>query len=368
MSDAIFQSMSEARLSAEAGEEVEKTRKVWRFDKTTALWDVQADLSLLACAVCCQPCTLIESFRAVNNLLYLRNSEGMESVPRGKECSTVCFSYAITWCCPCCICFCMKNMLPWKFTEMAEALYARWGIEEDSFPDPLGKIKVCGALVTYVQPFTGFPGWLHLMREMKKREDNDNEWNTFFLGKKYPEHLFKPNVDYELRSYNFDKDKFDFFLSHTWQRDLENRNNHERVTTFANALKKRGYSVFIDEVEMHGNIFNRMANAIENSTVFLTFLSQGYIDRVLSEDFNNCKYEFDIALPKNKKAMAVVMEVGKKSMPLNHVPNWPGKICGLVGSELFIDYTVDENLESAVEKVLTEFNRWKDEKRKRSNN
>ena len=362
-----LQPVTEVQNSAEAEEGAEPTRKVWRFDKTTALWDVQADLSLLACAVCCQPCTLIESFRAVNNLLYMRNGKGLESVPKGKECSSVCFSYAITYCFPCCICFCMKKMLPWKFTEMAEALYANWGIEKKSFPDPFGDIKVCGALVTYMQPFTGFPGWLHLIRQMKKREDNDNIWNTFFLGEKYPEHLFELNVDYELQSYNFDKSTFDFFLSHTWQKDLENRDNHGRVRAFANVLKKHGYSVFFDEEEMHGNIYDRMANAIDNSTVFLAFLSRGYIDRVMSEDHNNCRYEFNIAIPKGEKAMAVVMEVGEKNMPLTHVPNWPGKISGLIGSELYIDYTVDEKLGDAVEQVHTEFNRWKDEKQKRSN-
>ena len=114
------------------------------------------------------------------------------------------FSYAITYCFPCCICFCMKKMLPWKFTEMAEALYANWGIEKKNFPDPFGDITVCGALVTYIQPFTGFPGWLHLMREMKKKI-------IIIYGilsslvRKYPEHLFELNVDYELQSYNFDK-------------------------------------------------------------------------------------------------------------------------------------------------------------------
>ena len=38
-----------------------------------------------------------------------------------------------------------------------------------------------------------------------------------------------------------------------------------------------------------------------------------------------------------------------------------------IGSELYIDYTVDGKLEDAVEQVHTEFNRWKDEKQKQSN-
>ena len=125
---------------------------------------------------------------------------------------------------------------------------------------------------------------------------------------------------------------------------MENRDNHGRVKAFANVLKKRGYSVFFDEEEMNGNIYDRMANAIDNSTVFLAFLSRGYIDRVMSEDHNNCRYEFNIAIPKGKKAMAVVMEVGEKNMPLTHVPNWPGKISGLMAVNYILITLLMESL------------------------
>lgn len=69
-------------------------------------------------------------------------------------------------------------------------------------------------------------------------------------------------------------------LSHAWGPDSLGRDNHDRVEAVAQALRDQGVSVWLDSVEMTGNILDSMARAIESSICVVVFVTAKYIDKV----------------------------------------------------------------------------------------
>lgn len=128
------------------------------------------------------------------------------------------------------------------------------------------------------------------------------------------------------------------FLSHSWQLDKENRNNHTRVCELANKLESCGWTVWLDEHDMFDNIDVSMANGIDNSDAVIICLTEKYFIKINDASNNprirdNCLKEWTYANARNKIIIPVIME-----KYLLNKSNWPGGIISLYfGSTLYID-------------------------------
>ena len=138
------------------------------------------------------------------------------------------------------------------------------------------------------------------------------------------------------------------FFSHTWQKDNLNRDTHTRVYDLAKKLEKCGWSIWVDEELMIGNIDAAMAEGIENAEVIIVCLTEQYCLKVneTAKDphkRDNCLKEWTYANARNKLMIPVIMEPKLLSMS-----NWPPGIVSLYfGSTLYINAT-DSNLNTAV--------------------
>lgn len=138
------------------------------------------------------------------------------------------------------------------------------------------------------------------------------------------------------------------FFSHTWQNDKLNRNNHSRVYELAKKIRNCGWSIWIDEEKMIGNIDAAMANGIDNAEVVIICLTEAYFKKINESANNprkrdNCLKEWTYTNTRNKLIIPVVMEPF-----LLNINNWPAGIISLqLGSTLFINGALD-NLNNCV--------------------
>ncbi len=104
------------------------------------------------------------------------------------------------------------------------------------------------------------------------------------------------------------------FLSHSWKKDEEGRDNHRRIMRLANALHDLGWSCWFDETHLtHGNIDTGMADGIEQCAFFIACLTRAYIDKVNQgvrsmPIVDNCAKEWNYAIVRAKPIIPVVME------------------------------------------------------------
>ena len=95
------------------------------------------------------------------------------------------------------------------------------------------------------------------------------------------------------------------FFSHTWSRDKLDRDNHKRVYELAKKLQMCGWSVWIDEDDMIGNIDAAMATGIENADAIIVCLTSTYCIKINETAKNprlrdNCLKEWTYANTRNK--------------------------------------------------------------------
>ena len=126
---------------------------------------------------------------------------------------------------------------------------------------------------------------------------------------------------------------FDAFLTHTWQVDEENRNNHNRVKKIYQKLTDKGLKIWFDENEMNGDVITCMINGIDQSTVIVACLTQKYIDKVASSNpSDNCFKEFSYATrTKTATNMIVVPMEAKVMCPTQ----WKGRVQMELGGLLY---------------------------------
>ena len=70
------------------------------------------------------------------------------------------------------------------------------------------------------------------------------------------------------------------FFSHTWKKDRLDRNNHDRVYKLAQQLRRCGWSIWIDEENLIGNIDAEMAIGIDNADAIIICLTEEYFIKV----------------------------------------------------------------------------------------
>ena len=138
----------------------------------------------------------------------------------------------------------------------------------------------------------------------------------------------------------------DCFLSHNWG---EKHINHLKVKTINDVLKQKGLKTWLDENKIDGNIRFKMAEGIDNTKCMVVFITREYRDKVNGMDMkDNCKYEFTYAMNQfgSQNMIPVVMEP-----EMRETNKWKGELGAALGSMLYIDFTVDFEIEKKYDEL-----------------
>lgn len=114
--------------------------------------------------------------------------------------------------------------------------------------------------------------------------------------------------------------KFDTMISYCWKEKTICKQIFDRLTD-------KGYRVWFDEKNMHGNSVKAMANAIEASKCIILCMSTNY------QRSNACHHEADYAYVLNRHIVPLVVQPGYKAR------DWLGFI---IGSRIYVDFTKHE--------------------------
>ena len=85
------------------------------------------------------------------------------------------------------------------------------------------------------------------------------------------------------------------FLSHNWGKG---QRNHELVKRIYHALSRQGVKCWFDEDKIGAgdDIMEKMSQGIDESQVFLVFVTDEYRNKVNGKNnADNCKHEFNYA-------------------------------------------------------------------------
>lgn len=135
----------------------------------------------------------------------------------------------------------------------------------------------------------------------------------------------------------------EIFLSHAWGKDNLDRDNHKRVKQLSKLLEEKGYTVWLDENNMIGNIDNSIIKGINNCKVVIICLTENYCNKInacvyenLSND--NCYKEWNYCLFKQKKIIPLIMEPKMDEIFLKK----DGVIQMYLNNQMYINYSNDE--------------------------
>ena len=131
----------------------------------------------------------------------------------------------------------------------------------------------------------------------------------------------------------------DVFLSHNWGNDQSGRDNHSRVSLINKELQDIGYQTWFDGDRLKGNLFEKMAQGIENTQSVIVFITQKYIDKVNGENAgDNCKREFNYAAVKKTSSNMIAVLMEKEMCDTR---KWNGPVALLLSSKMYIDMSGD---------------------------
>jgi hypothetical protein len=133
------------------------------------------------------------------------------------------------------------------------------------------------------------------------------------------------------------------FFSHNWGRDNLDRDNHDRVRQIAHKIALHGWSIWLDESEMVGNIDACMAKGIDDCDCVIVCITESYCRKINETARNprkrdNCLKEWNYACNRGKLMIPIIME------PYMLDPSkWPSGIVPLhLGSTLYLDASNDD--------------------------
>lgn len=140
--------------------------------------------------------------------------------------------------------------------------------------------------------------------------------------------------------------KFYFFPSFDTS-DMQLRN---RVEAMTDSFRRR-YGKETIRDEGRGEEEKEIARLVDESACFVAFVTRGYMDKVMSgaetNQFEPRHYEFAYAsVRRPRKMIAVVMEPELLDAGL-----WKGPVSARLGSNEFVDFSADDKLDKAVNKL-----------------
>ena len=141
--------------------------------------------------------------------------------------------------------------------------------------------------------------------------------------------------------------KFMVFFSHDWGKDQLGRDNHDRVVKIFRALADRGIVGWLDEKYMQGDIDKAMCQGIDESVLFVLFITKRYLYKTASDnEQDNCQKEFNYAKQKvgSKRMLCVVMEPQCRD-----TNTWPGQVAMHMGSKLYFDLAGNQDFDAKMD-------------------
>eukprot|EP00794_Sanderia_malayensis_P012816 gene12816-14129_t len=123
-------------------------------------------------------------------------------------------------------------------------------------------------------------------------------------------------------------------LSYQW-------NSQKEVVRIKERLEADGYDVWMDVDDMQGNIYQRMAEAVQEAAVIVVFMTEKYEQSV------NCNKEIQFAQVKQKSIVPVKLEK-------NYSPS--AALGLLVAGSLYIDFTDETRFEANIASLKKEIN------------
>eukprot|EP00899_Mesostigma_viride_P008416 jgi/Mesvir1/17576/Mv08812-RA.5 len=141
---------------------------------------------------------------------------------------------------------------------------------------------------------------------------------------------------------------YDLFLTHAWGK---NNKNHKRVARVNAALKKLGFTTWFDDDRMVGQIRQQMCTGIGNSRAVLVFITADYMEKVNSEQDNNCQLEFNYAVDKKKSKLMIPIVMEKDFLDPE---KWDGPLKMCLGTKMFYAMAQDSDMDSMLSGLLKE--------------
>ncbi len=143
---------------------------------------------------------------------------------------------------------------------------------------------------------------------------------------------------------------YDVFISHTWDKDDDGRDNHERAKRLNVGLQHFGLKTWFDEEQMQGNILNRTAEGISGSAVVLICVTRRYMEKVAEEASNSCKCELEFA---NQRRTDVFMLPVVMEESMTDTWKWNGSLGLVLGRHLYHKLTSDvhDEFDKAVREI-----------------
>jgi len=148
----------------------------------------------------------------------------------------------------------------------------------------------------------------------------------------------------------FDVFPYDVFISHTWDKDDEGRDNHARAKQLNESLRRLGFTTWFDDEQMRGNYLLKMVEGIEGSAVILICVTRRYMEKVAEDADNNCKFEFEYAL--NKRMTLNMLPIVMEDSMLD-TSKWHGSLCMTLGRHRYCKLTTndDSDFDDAVDAI-----------------
>mmetsp|Transcript_15824 Transcript_15824/g.20253 ORF Transcript_15824/g.20253 Transcript_15824/m.20253 type:complete len:568 (-) Transcript_15824:323-2026(-) len=144
---------------------------------------------------------------------------------------------------------------------------------------------------------------------------------------------------------------FDVFLSHSWARDSNNRDNHQRVKNIEKRLSQAGLTTWFDEDQFGPGdpIIDKMVDGIRESKVVLIFITKAYLKKASDPYMNNIRFEFQTAMEKRKtRVMPIVMESS-----FTDPTNWEGMVGNFFGrGHFFSNFSGDRISDNEFKKLV----------------
>jgi len=143
------------------------------------------------------------------------------------------------------------------------------------------------------------------------------------------------------------------FASYAWTE----KDGDSRVLKLVNYLRdKHGLKVFLDKDHLgQGNVLAQITEGVTSATVFLAFLTKKYVKKVDGEvmvergqKMDYCQFEFNLCTLHHGAVSSIPVVMDEDLM---NERTWGSMIAGLLGRNIWVNYTSDSMLEAAANQI-----------------
>ena len=144
--------------------------------------------------------------------------------------------------------------------------------------------------------------------------------------------------------------QFDCFLAHEWGTAADGYATHQKVQEIAEALRKRGLRVWLDENHLRGEVADGIMDGLDRSKCVVVFLTKRYLERCKNSN-NNCTKEFKAAVKRHNVERTILALLDPS---LRNPKSWSGPVDYHLSDKLYIDLTNENELDDSIGKLCDE--------------